>query len=273
VIALGSLGGANLIVTICAIAVLAALVVRNRVRRSKFHPSEGRASFSQRGGTRLRLLRDGRSRILLDSHGKTFGIARVQLGNANVLVDVVVGTTRYVPVQEKVPASVVAADPGFPSEDFDRLVARHLTGLWKIQHRHEDPKQHLDLFSVRWIAAETNETLLRILGRNFERKANAQIQRKDGRWLHFPVEGGTPDVAVMSAVTLDGSTIARYRFTPCANALDRLRVMAFLIFGLLPMQPIEIVVEPFVEISDELSLALIVSAFELTGYFCQSGGG
>lgn len=72
----------------------------------------------------------------------------------------------------------------------------------------------------------------------------------DQRWLRFPVRGTKLADAIMTAVDQAGNRVARYRLN----------------------HGIEITVHPDQPLTDELVLALVVSAPWLRSYFRQSKG-
>jgi DivIVA domain-containing protein len=106
---------------------------------------------------------------------------------------------------------------------------------------------------MRELADETGLPVLYTTGSNFRYRAAAAISFPDGRWLRFLVRG-TEANAIMTAVDQAGNRTARYR-----NARNgRKRVT-------------EIIVHPGMMLSDELVVALAISAGWLTEYFSLGG--
>lgn len=112
---------------------------------------------------------------------------------------------------------------------------------------------------TRELLDETGTPVLYISGRNHSYTAWARITFADQRWLQFPVRGVGRGNAIMTAVDHAGNKIARYRVT-----------------GSLKASTVEIVVHPGLQLTDELVLALAISAPWLSSYFKpqnQGGGG
>ena len=92
---------------------------------------------------------------------------------------------------------------------------------------------------------ETGAPVLYIGGRNYYSRACARITFPDQRWLRFLVRGTQPAHAIMTAVDHAGNKVARYRING----------------------PVEIAVHPDRELTDELALAIAISAPWLGSYF------
>jgi hypothetical protein len=90
-------------------------------------------------------------------------------------------------------------------------------------------------------------------GQNFGGRACARISFPDGRWLRFLVRGTRQDNAIMTAVDQAGNKVARYR--PDAEIVARYR------------QGVEITLHPDNNLTDELVLAIAISAPWLASYF------
>ena len=107
---------------------------------------------------------------------------------------------------------------------------------------------------------QTCTPILCTSGDNYQRRARARITFTDQRLLCFPVRGTTSANAIMTAVDQAGNKVARYRAT-----------------GKLGLQyRMEITVHPRQLLTDELALALVISAPWLWSYFsvpAQGGGG
>ena len=96
-------------------------------------------------------------------------------------------------------------------------------------------------------------------GRHFNRKAAASISFPDRRWLRFPVRGTGGANAIMTAVDEAGNSVARYRLIGP---------------GFIPnLRNVEISVHPGWELTDELVLAIAISAPWLGLHFAAEGGG
>ena len=117
-----------------------------------------------------------------------------------------------------------------------------------------------------WFELADDETGIPILyssgdGYNFSWSARASIMFHDRRWLRFLVRGTRRANAIMTAVDQAGNRVARYRLADKRNAL----------FGL--SNSVEIAVNPGWKLTDELALALVISAKWLQPYFTRPGGG
>lgn len=98
-------------------------------------------------------------------------------------------------------------------------------------------------------------------GMNFEHLAKASVSFPDGRSLRFPVQGTSRANAIMTAVDEVGNSVARYRIVPFST-------------GSLGRKNIQIAVHPGRELTNELILAIVISAPQLRSYFSvQTGGG
>lgn len=118
---------------------------------------------------------------------------------------------------------------------------------------------------LRELVDETGPPVLYTVGSNYNWRAGACILFPDQRWLRFPVRGSWLANAIMTAVDQAGNKIARYRFTDKAG-----RQLKPLRWG--PPRP-EIIVHPGQRLTDELALALALSANWLGTYFARPGGG
>ena len=98
---------------------------------------------------------------------------------------------------------------------------------------------------------ETGVPILYARGENYGFRACAGVSFPDQRWLRFLVRGIDLTNAIMTAVDQEGNQVARYRIDDSG---------------------LEITVHPNQKLTDELILAIAISAPELGGYF-QSGGG
>jgi DivIVA domain-containing protein len=117
---------------------------------------------------------------------------------------------------------------------------------------------HADL-KLRELLDETACPILYTSGRNYNLHAEARITFPDQRWLRFPVRGTRRANAIMTAVDQAGNKVARYR-----------------IIGTRLWNAIEITVHPGQQLTDELALAITISAPWLSSYFStpsEGGGG
>jgi hypothetical protein len=111
---------------------------------------------------------------------------------------------------------------------------------------------------LRKLIDDTGTPILYTSGRNYDRRAGACITFPDRRWLRFPVRGTRMADAVMTAVDQGGNEVAWYRVIG----------PGFFTW------PVEIIVHPGQQLTDELALAIVISASWLSRYFArQTGGG
>jgi hypothetical protein len=116
--------------------------------------------------------------------------------------------------------------------------------------------QQLAARTVREFTDEMGTPMMYSHGSNFSRRACACITFPDQRWLRFLVRGTSRKNAVMTAVDQAGSKVARYRDT-----------------RLLPTGTVEIIVHPSQQLTDELVLAVAISAPWVVSYFAYPSGG
>jgi DivIVA domain-containing protein len=126
----------------------------------------------------------------------------------------------------------------------DRLGAPHFA------QRQTDDRDPL----LRQLVDETGIAVLYRGGKHIERHAGSYIKFPGQRWLRFPVRGTKRTNAIMTAVDQAGNKVARYRFAASRKT-------------------IEIAVHPDHRLTDELALAIAVSAPWLGDYFKREGGG
>lgn len=112
----------------------------------------------------------------------------------------------------------------------------------------------------RKLVDETGTPVLCTSSRNFERSARASISFPDGRSLRFPVRGTHRANAIMTAVDEAGNSVAWYRITRFGRS-GGLR------------NNVEVTVHPGWELTDELVLAITISAPWLSSYFSVQWGG
>jgi hypothetical protein len=104
--------------------------------------------------------------------------------------------------------------------------------------------------------------ILHSSGANYAWRACARVTFPDERWLRFLVRGTGRTNAIMTAVDQDGNKVARYRLT------GKLRS-----FSARTARTAEITVHPGHPLTDELVLAIAISAPWLSSYFSTPGGG
>jgi hypothetical protein len=113
--------------------------------------------------------------------------------------------------------------------------------------------------SAHELVDETGIPILYASGQNYFRRACACVTFPDQRWLRFLVRGTESGNAVMTAVDQAGNRVARYRKST----------------GDLPWEQTkaEITVHPDRELTNELVLAIAISAEWLRSYFGSPGSG
>jgi hypothetical protein len=110
------------------------------------------------------------------------------------------------------------------------------------------------------LADETGIPILYTSGKNFGRRSYACVTFPDQRWLRFLVRGTEPWNTIMTAVDQAGNRVARYRKSTGPPPWERAEA--------------EITVHPDRKLTDELVLAIAISAEWLESYFgSQSSGG
>jgi DivIVA domain-containing protein len=112
----------------------------------------------------------------------------------------------------------------------------------------------------RKLVDKTGTPILYTSGKNFERIAGASISFPDGRSLRFPVRGTYRANAIMTAVDEAGNSVARYRIIRFST-------------GGLGRKSVEVALHPGWELTNELMLAIMISAPQLRSYFSVQGGG
>lgn len=117
-------------------------------------------------------------------------------------------------------------------------------------------RELLDFDPTRELLDETGTPVLCTSGKNFNFRAGACITFPDRRWLKFPVRGTESENGIMTAVDQAGNKVAQYKVIQEGDWLGN-----------------EITVHPGQQLTDELVLALVISAPWLGEYFTSSGGG
>ena len=107
-------------------------------------------------------------------------------------------------------------------------------------------------FLLRQLVDETGASVLYTGGRHVDRVAGAYIKFPGHRWLGFPVRGTTRANAIMTAVDQAGNKVARYRLVRNKASM---------------WARVEITVHPDRELTEELTLVVVLSALFLRSYF------
>jgi hypothetical protein len=113
-------------------------------------------------------------------------------------------------------------------------------------------------FRLRELRDETGSPVLYTSGKHYNHVPGANIAFPDHRSLTFPVRGTSLANAIMTAVDRDGHTVARYRS----------RIYSAEFRG----DTVEIIVHPVQQLTEELLLAIALSAPWLRSYFEDSHG-
>ena len=138
--------------------------------------------------------------------------------------------------------------------DFDGHFAKNRHGWLLLNDPLIAPRR-----SVRELADEAGTLILYASGRAFAHRAWASITFPDQRWPRCLVRGTYEGNAIMTAVDQAGNTAVRYRRQ--------------LIPGTFGRHFVEITVHPDWKLTDELALAIVISAPWLRAYFQTGGGG
>jgi hypothetical protein len=115
---------------------------------------------------------------------------------------------------------------------------------------------------LRQLLDETGIPVLYTAGVHIDRSARAYIKFPGQRWLRFPVRGTSPGNAIMTAVDQAGSKVARYRLAPHRHQ-----------WWTDVTNTVEIIIHPGQRLTEELALAIALSAPSLRSYFASRGGG
>jgi DivIVA domain-containing protein len=149
---------------------------------------------------------------------------------------------------EKSPSPDIAEMITRSSRDFDGHFAANMRDDlgWRV-------------LNVRELVDETGIPVLYTSGSHWNRSAHAGISFPGQRWLRFPVRGTRRREAIMTAVDEAGNSVVRYRIIPPGFFLRR--------------SIVEITVHPGWPLTDELVLAIAISAPWLNSYFSEPGSG
>jgi hypothetical protein len=120
--------------------------------------------------------------------------------------------------------------------------------------------------TVRQLLDETGIPVLYTGGLHIDRGAGGYIKFPGQGWLRFPVRrplrfartSARRSNAIMTAVDQAGNKVARYRVAPNGTGFR---------------ERVEITVHPDQQLTNELTLAIALSAPWLRSYFKSSGGG
>jgi hypothetical protein len=140
-------------------------------------------------------------------------------------------------------------DPGTPDNDKSQAAVSS-----RKHNRFERSRLHLGA-----LRDETGMPILYTSGRHYNHIAGARITFPDERWLRFPVRGTGYANAIMTAMDQAGNKVARYRLTGKLSPFSALAV--------------EITVHPKQPLTDELVLAIAMSAGWLDLYCSEPAGG
>jgi hypothetical protein len=143
-----------------------------------------------------------------------------------------------------------AIEKAFPGGYYDEMLRRRRT------IRPREVRSMFNVRSVAWTDVTNTRRSLLIVGRNFARDSRAYMRVADSPLLALRVIGRKWDHGVMSAVTQTGKTMIRYRFVDGSRWRRELR------WGH-GRTPVEIVVDPGMPCTNDLVLAVAVSADEL----------
>jgi len=201
--------------------------------------------FAQQPGTHLRLVPTGITRRELRT-GERQTVARLR----RVRYTTVTAGGRTFTWEQ-----VAASSRPDIAEIIRRSHPNHDTGYFTSNTQ----PNRVDQLNLRAVANETGVPILYTSGYNFNGSAGARITFPDRRWLEFPVRGTGRANAIMTAVDQDGNKVARYRLTGKLRAFSAL--------------PMEITVQPGHPLTDELVLAIVISAGWLGSYFSPPEGG
>jgi DivIVA domain-containing protein len=108
--------------------------------------------------------------------------------------------------------------------------------------------------SLRQLLDETGIPVLYRGGQHFDHSAGSYIKFPGQRWLRFPIRCTARSNAIMTAVDQAGNKVARYRFAGSRKTM-------------------EIAIHPDQRLTEELILAIAVSAPWVADYFRRPSGG
>jgi len=127
---------------------------------------------------------------------------------------------------------------------------------------HMTPAKRRATTDLALVDDATGSVVLRVFGRHHAGEAKAEIQLASGTRLRFPMLGGGPKLAVMTAVDQTGKRLLRFRQGKRLSLQTRTAAR------------IEVVVNPAVALITDLVLVIAVaSGFILTEHRSKPGGG
>jgi hypothetical protein len=147
--------------------------------------------------------------------------------------------------------------PAFAAESASPAIAELLTRAEAGHYAEETHIPNTLNRHVRRLADETGTPILYTFGHNYNCRACACILFPDLRWLRFLVRGTQQANAIMTAVDQAGNRVARYRSIDKSGGQVKLWSRS----------SVEIIVHPGRKLTDELALALALSADWLSSYF------
>ena len=124
--------------------------------------------------------------------------------------------------------------------------------LAEAKHSRQQPYMRIDE-----LADEAGVPTFYVSGANFAGRAGACITFPDQQWLRFLVRGTSPAIAIMTALDQAGNTVACYRIISKGFKQGQ--------------NSVEITIRPGRELTDDLVLAIAISAPWLRSYFDQPG--
>jgi DivIVA domain-containing protein len=117
----------------------------------------------------------------------------------------------------------------------------------------------LTYLGLRMLADENGLPVLYTAGTHQDGLPLAFVMFPSRRWMRFPVRGTGRSDAIMTAVDQDGGQVARYRIARSG-----------VLHG---WNSIEVIIHPDRRLTDELALAVAVTAPWISSFFQSSGGG
>ena len=218
--------------------------------------------FDQQPGTHLRWVRVGHARRELrtaEQQTIASGPGHFWLAPKIVQKIVRVGGRSFTPW--------MTASAGSSSQEIAEIVARsardrdgHFVADAPRQAKvsSQEPNRAGLAAGLSELVDEMDTLILYVSGWHYDRFDEGCVTFPDRRWLRFPVRGTRRSNGIMTAVDEGGNNVARYRVT-----------------GRLRATTVEITVHPDWKLTDELVLAIAISAPWLPQYFLRhvEGGG
>jgi hypothetical protein len=205
--------------------------------------------FGQQPGTRLSLVPTGAGRHeLRTAEQQTVATAQYRLATTTLNAGGRTLTLEAVTVRSwpGIAGTISRDRPDLPAHALRRQAGEREAWL----------RQLLDETGTPVLYTGGHHAGLEIGGQHTDRYACGYIKFPGHRWLRFPVRGTRRANAVMTAVDQSGNKVARYRLARKETGLRR---------------RVEITVHPGQQLTDELALALALSAPWLSSYFHTNG--